>query len=474
MNVMSPRSSLPMQLAVGLFLCSSAAAQQVTDTFLQQQRTVEERIRRQLDQELTADQRAVFDWGGSYSLYGMIYDDGVNSSRTLRRNDGRLWTRVSLDKGAHEGYARVRMSYLDFNAGDSFDGDDNDWEGPNLERGFYQFSLRNAMSAYGKQRVPYDARVKIGRQYVEFGTGYALSLPLDAVLLTGEAFGFEITGLIGNTIRSMDDIDQSRPGGDETDRDFYGVQLRYIGLNDHKPFLYAVWNEDRNGERPRHPLQEWDYESHYVGFGSTGTLIISDLRYSTEWVFEGGQSTGDRRFLHHDGIDAWAWDILLEYYMPAPMKPRFLAEYMFASGDPDRIGSPTDAIGGNRNDFEDTSFVGFGFRDTGLSFAPRLSNIHIWRLGASFFPFEKIEVVKDIELGTDWFLYSKHHDKAAVSDYLADRGNGFLGWEMDYYINWRLFSDLSWTARYGVFFPADAFSDETCRYFFLTGFTWSF
>jgi len=45
--------------------------------------------------------------------------------------------------------------------------------------------------------------------------------------------------------------------------------------------------------------------------------------------------------------------------------------------------------GGNTRG-DDTSFVGFGYRDTGLSFAPRLSNIHVWRLGASFIPFEEI------------------------------------------------------------------------------------
>ena len=45
---------------------------------------------------------------------------------------------------------------------------------------------------------------------------------------------------------------------------------------------------------------------------------------------------------------------------------------------------------------------------------------------------------------------------------------------MDYYLNWRLTSDLSWTIRYGTFFPGSAYTNEESRNFFLTGFTWSF
>ncbi len=473
MNRMGRQTAWRLSIGLLLVVCATARGQ-ATDAFLNQQRALEEQIRQQLDTELTLDQRAIFDFGGSYSFYTFLYDDGLNSSRTLRRHDGRLWARAAMDQGAHEAYARARMSFLDFNAGDSFDGNDNDWEGPQLERGWYQFRLRNAMQAYGRKQVPYDLRARVGRQYVEFGTGYALSLPLDALTLTGEYANFELTGLISNTVHSMNDVDLSRPGSHDTDRNFYGVQLRYLGLQQHKPFVYAVWNQDKNHESCPDLLQEYDYESHYVGFGSTGSIVSTDVQYSMEWVFEGGNSYGDRRFLHRDDIDAWGFDVMVEYLMPVATKPRFLAEYMFASGDPDRIGSPTDAVGGNRRDHDDTSFIDFGFRDTGLSFAPQRSNIHIWRAGASFFPFEKVEAIKDIELGTDWFLYWKNHKAGAVSDELADLPDGYLGWEMDWFLNWRLTSDLSWTVRYGAFFPGSAFSDQTSRYFFLTGLTWSF
>ena len=80
----------------------------------------------------------------------------------------------------------------------------------------------------------------------------------------------------------------------------------------------------------------------------------------------------------------------------------------------------------------------------------------------------------NLEVGTDWFLYWKHHRAAAVSDPLADTQSGYLGWEMDYFANWRITSDLAWTARYGTFFPGSALSDQTTRTFLLTGVTYSF
>jgi hypothetical protein len=76
--------------------------------------------------------------------------------------------------------------------------------------------------------------------------------------------------------------------------------------------------------------------------------------------------------------------------------------------------------------------VGFGYRDTGLSLAPRLSNAHIWRAGASFKPFEDCEPLRNLELGTDWFLYAKNRAEGAISDSTADRQSGYVGWEMDY------------------------------------------
>lgn len=443
-----------------------------SDAFLQQQRLLEEQIQQELEAAVPPTDRVHLDYGGWYSFYLFLFDDGVNSSRTFRRHDLRLWTRLSLEGGAHEIFARARLSYLDYNTGDSYDGSDDDWEGPNLERGYYVFDLRRAMAAGGHSAPDSNLQFKIGRDLVVFGTGYALSTPMDHVQLQAEIGDFELRGLVGRSVGSNWDFEQSRPKT-RTRRAFFGAEARYAGFERHRPFAYVLWQDDRNDDTVPNPLQEHDYDSFYVGLGSEGELL-DDLRYSTEWVYETGRSYGDRRFAEKDVIRAWAFDAELEYFFRGPTEPRASVQYMFASGDADRLGSPTDSVGGNRSDFEDSGFNAFGWRDTGLSFAPLLTNLHAWRSGASFYPYQDKRRASRLELGSDTYLYWKHHRSAAVSDPTATLQSGYLGWEMDFYANWEITHDLAWTARYGVFFPGKAFDDRTTRTFFLTGLTWSF
>jgi hypothetical protein len=251
------------------------------------------------------------------------------------------------------------------------------------------------------------------------------------------------------------------------------LQLAYRGFERHEPFVYALWQRDRNREARFQPLQAFDYDSFYFGLGSTGEFL-KGLRYTTEWVYQSGHSFGHARFLHDNDIEAWAVHAELEYLFPGRRKARTSIEYLFGSGDAGRLASPTNTIGGNRGDSTDTGFIGFGYRDTGLSFAPRYSNLHLWRAGASYYPWPTHETLSGLQLGADWYLYHKHHRAAAVSDPTANVGSGYLGWEMDYYVNWRIAADVAWTARGGIFFPGRAFSDRTTRTFVLVGVTWSF
>ncbi len=445
----------------------------VSDSFLARQRALEEENERNLQRDLPLAQKFRVDWGGWYNSYFFLFDDGIESSRTLRQNELRLWAYVSADRGIHEAYARMRMTYTDWNHGDSFTPNEDDLDGPNLERGWYQFDLGRALRGYGAYDAPFELRFKMGRDLVHAGSGYAIDLPLDHVRVQAEYKDFETNFTVGKTPASTENIDRSRPVADHSDRNFWIIEERYKGWDSHEPFFYIAWQDDNTSEDPPNYLQNYRYSSRYIGFGSTGELV-DNLRYSSEWVIERGRSFGNARYMRHDVIKAWGFDHRLDYYFRHKMKPVVSMEYMFASGDSNRLGSPTNAEGGNRNDHVDRSFVGFGFRDTGISFSPRLSNIHVWRLGGSFRPFPDVESAKELELGSDWYLYWKHRSVAAVTDALAGRQSGYLGWEMDYYANYRIFSDLSWTVRFGMFFPGKAFTDRTTRTFLLTGVTWSF
>lgn len=441
--------------------------------FITRQQSLIRENEARLQRNLPAAQKIRFDYGGWTNFYFFLFDDGFDSSRTLRQYEMRLWASLNADRGIHQGYVRMRASYLDWNSGDSYTGNDDDLDGPNLERGWYEFDVARALQLYELNQTPFDLKVKIGRDLVNAGTGYAISLPLDHVQVQGGMHGFETTFIYGRTPSSTPNIDRSRPVADHSDRNFWIIEQRYKGWDRHEPFVYVAWQEDHTREDPPNLLQDYKYDSTYIGWGSTGELI-SNLRYATEWVIERGSSYGDRRFLHTNEIKAWAFDHRLDYYFRHKSKPVISGEYMFASGDSNRLGSPTNAEGGVAKSYVDRSFVGFGFRDTGLALAPRLSNIHIWRLGGSFRPLPDIELTKDLELGSDFYVFWKNKRVAAISDVLADERSGYLGWEMDYYANYRILSDLAWTVRFGTFFPGSAYSDQTTRTFLLTGITWSF
>ncbi|MBI3832712.1 MAG: alginate export family protein [Planctomycetes bacterium] len=441
------------------------------DSFINQQRAAQEQTRREFDSQMAAAGRAAFDWGGWYSLNVFMFDDGINSSRTLRRNDLRLWGRLTLDHGAQEFYARGRLSFVDFNHGNSYDGNEDDIEGPNLERGYYRFDLAKALQAWQGRQIDSDLVFTAGRDLVYFGTGFAFAAPLDHVSLVGTYNKFELTTLAGKTVGSMQDFDLSSTAA-RTHRDFYGMQLKYRGFEHHEPFAYALWQEDENAQRIWQPFQSYGYDSRYFGIGSTGELV-KNLHYETEGLYEGGNGHHQGE-LQGDSLRAWAYRAQLEYLFEGPHKPRASVEYLYGSGDPERLGSPTNTLARNFNDGVDTSFIGFGFHDTGVAFAPRYSNLHMWRTGASFFPWPKSPQFERLELGTDWYLFWKNHHDGAVSDPTSDVQSGYLGWEMDGFANWRVTHDLAWTTRLGVFFPGAAFDDRTTRTFVLVGMVWSF
>ena len=443
----------------------------LAQTSIQQQREIEQQIRQQLGEYLPPSKTWQIDAGDWQSFYFFNFNDGTQR-RTQRLWDNRAWLAGTGDWGTHQFYARLKMTYTDWNRGDSYDGNEDDFNGADADRLWYQFDLRQAAKIYGKMDLPFGLQTRVGRQYVEFGSGYALSMPLDAVLLTAEAEKVEVTSLISKTIRGMDDvIDPSRPGSGQMDRHLLGLQAKYRGQQ-HTPFAYIFWNQDENPQSFWAGNQGHGYDSVYTGLGSMGQLA-QYLRYSTELVYEGGRSYGNGVMFGRDPINALGFDALLAYLMPNKYQPIFDAEYMFGSGDGDRRGSPISAIGGNTKGV-DSSFLGFGYRDTGMAFAPRLSNIHVWRAGASALPFTNKGALRRLRVGTDWFLYARNKAAGAVSDFTADESSTYLGWEMDYYVNYQITQELATTARTGVFFPGDGFSDQDSRSFFLLGITYSF
>jgi hypothetical protein len=439
--------------------------------FLRQQRLADEELAQQRQAQEPIDSILDWQWGGWVEYYAFHFDDGVQSSRFSQRPGMALWTRVRLDDGAHEIFARLRLRYSHFNIGDEIDRQE-DWIGPEFDQLWYQIDVGKAFRLTDPAG-PYQMRARLGRQTVIFGTGFALDTPLDAALIDAKIHDFRVQGLFGRTPLNYPNVDSSEPVDSHSNRLFYGVQVAWEGFERHTPFVYAIWNNDRTPEYPKQWFQNYSYDTYYLGAGARGE-IMHNLNYWVEGVFEGGSGYNDGDFMRRNDIEAWGFDAGIEKLFDMPTHPRLTAEYMFGSGDPDRMYSPTNARGGNGPDRRDSSFVGFGYRDTGISLAPVVSNLHVVRLGGSLKPLEQFELLREFEIGTNWFLYQKHQSRAAISDPLADNFSGEIGWEMDYFVNWRVASDLSWTVRWGTFFPGDAYSDDDPRHFVFTGVTWSF
>ncbi|MBI3857652.1 MAG: alginate export family protein, partial [Planctomycetes bacterium] len=148
-------------------------------------------------------------------------------------------------------------------------------------------------------------------------------------------------------------------------------------------------------------------------------------------------------------------------------------QYMFGSGDSDRT-SPTDMAAGNTGGTTDTSFLSFGFVQTGFSLFPRVANIHILRLGGSIRPLESVELFHKMEVGVYGYYYRKAVAQELISDSRAFLNDADIGKEIDIFLRWRIFSDLGFYLNYGRFFPGKAYLDDASRDFVSAGITYSF
>jgi len=275
-----------------------------------------------------------------------------------------------------------------------------------------------------------------------------------------------------------------RAKGQETGIDVYDEQLRVL-LEEQTPvarevgveaggwFSFAFFDYDDESARTERTLRQYELRAWgSVNVQGVHRAYIRGLTSYSDWNTSTSPTTHGDDFVEPK---LEAFDLLVEYLFDCSTRPRVAAEYLFATGDDDRRRTTSATVGGNRPGTTDRAFNAFGFRDTGLSFSPRLSNLHIYALDASFLPLENIEPFKRMEIGSKVFFYHKADASGPISDTTADQPSRWVGWEWDLYCDWRVTSDLVWTTRYGVFRPGAAFKQsDSCRDFLYTGFLLSF
>lgn len=465
----------------GLGTASVATAQNIgqdgdrrLDRQLRASGTTED-YRLKVDTSLSLSERTQIDYGGYVSFTGLFLNDSAENSVRLWQPEIVLYAKASID-GANEFFVRGRFSYRTFSNGDSFDGRGDRWLEPFPDRYWYEFDLRKALAAYQGESSDFNLNLRVGRQFIDWGSGIALSETLYAVKPTFE-FGrqLKLETLAGITPDHTVDFDSSRWDFDErTRRGFYGAKLAYTLESGQEFYGFVLHMVDyTNDDRLRPPLNpigrvQLKYDSNYYGLGSQGT-IDNNWYYATEGIFQSGKGWSDplRGPQTEEDITAGAGRALLGYIVRDESDTKWEVEGLFATGDEDRR-TPSSTAGGNLRGTGDHQFNALGYANTGLAYAPALSNLLSLRLGVSSFPFRSTETFSDLQIGVDGYLFGKFTRKVPAQAETTDRR--FLGGEVDVFANWRVTSDLSITARYGIFLPSAGVSGgKNARHFVLFG-----
>jgi len=462
-----------------LLLAPAALAQRETRQIERTIRRLDDSYQTKVDPSLALTERSMFDVGGFLSFTTVWLTDSEDNARTLIQPEITVYGRAVID-GAHTFFGRARGQYRDYSEGDSFDGRGDRWREPVLDRYWYEFDYASARVAATGDEPDWNLNVRLGRQFVDWYGGLTLSENLYAArpVLSFGQLSFE--GMFGVTPpdESIIDFDASRDDFDtKTERGFFGGAVRWRTRDAQQFYAYALHMPDYNsGDDPRAPLGievDFDYEATYVGVGATGSFT-NQFTYLAEFVYQFGESKSDPfRVLPQttEDISAYAARGQLAYLLRGPNRSRLEFEVLAASGDDDRFIS-TDTVGGNEPGTDDNGFNSLGFANTGLAFAPSLSNVLIFRVGGSTFPIPDQRLFRDLQVGVDVLLQNKLDADAPIDEPTDDEH--FLGAETDFYLNWRLTSDVALTARYGLFFPGDAIDSNRIRQFIFGGVTISF
>jgi len=427
-------------------------------------------------------QRLLWDWGGSETFTFSTYDDPVlisdfvyrHKRRTMKTNNFNLWGSLNLNE-IHSFYVRLKGQHIDYNRGDQYRSTENQFKW-NMEEGFdeatYIVNIDKAVKKYFKYTMPLQLRLTAGRFTTSIGSQLAYTKKTNGVQLDVQSKWVGFKAFAVRNLIDEENIDFSVPGFRSSKRYFYGGEVSYKGFEKHAPYLFALIQEDRSGENVEDTDQDYDYDSRYYGIGSRGQLT-SNLYYSIEGIMEDGKSnpeagtatdgtgaaTGPPDTEH---IDAWAFDASLHYSFNVITHPNLSVEYAFGTGDSDRSAKVVTTTPGNKEGTTDRNFLNFGYIDTGLSLAPRLSNLQMFKFGLSMTPSEFIKK-RNVSLNANFFLFRKDKKESQISDNRAVLPQRNIGKEIDISVVWNAFSDMNVSVDYGRFYPGAAYYYDEAR-----------
>lgn len=443
-------------------------------------------------------ERMLLDYGGFFRYGFSAIDDSQSRSQYLNTYDARFYARAELD-GFARFFGRLRVEYNDWNTIGDFAPSGEGWQVPIGELYWAELDFGNWMAAQDGLTRSWSAKTRIGRQFIFWANGLSLATYMYAATADAQADIWGFSGIVGITAgHDTTDWDTSRPGySTNTDRLYLGGKLE-ARLGAHVPFLYALAQWDQNagqtdmlpeGAPPAFQVEtQFDYDSQYWGGGINGA-IGSQWVYRVEFAIETGTTLSDP--IKHDpnlppdqlGRPQFSTPILAgagllgaSWLARDASDARIDLQFLSGSGSANRLDSGN-TYGGINPGTTDTSFNSLGYVNTGLVFAPEASNMAIPSAAFSFSPFKGNEIFGDTRFSVNAFLYARLDADAPISVPVNTGGSNLVGSEYDFNVDWRIWSDLNISMRYGVFVPnTELFTDVESepRQFFYVGATYAF
>jgi len=376
----------------------------------------------------------------------LVYEKDSGSSLTSSLINARVWGKTALWNNSFL-YVRVKNSYLAVLAdtGNAYGGIENDNV---LDLDLAYFSQSTAAG-----NIVFSA----GRKYFNLGTGVVLNGRGDGaeLLYFSRLIDIKVLGLYtGLLLKDNNPYGlSSRDIADGAERIFAGGQLA-ASVSNQNLYVFGMAQIDMADEDEGTKSR---YNSQYYAAGANG-VFLKDFFYYGEFIYETGESYVSDTY-EKSTIAAYAINTGINYYIPAKLNPVLSLQYAYGSGDKNR----NDYTTGNRasSTEDDAGFISFGTFSGGFALKPTLSNIQIFRGGASFTPFSETQTpyLKKMTAGIKYAYYTKDKADSAIKSGAAGEDSSNIGQGIDFSLRWQIFYDMSFYVNYGIFLPGDAYSD---------------
>jgi alginate export protein len=297
------------------------------------------------------------------------------------------------------------------------------------------------------------ATLKLGRQYLQYGRGLIISsveqeynydagrLVLDYYPLTIDLVGAQLVNPQGFS---------AAPSHTAGASDLLFLNARYElsdSLVKDVEAYFGYVSQGSSGSAPSSRVPPTVAGSSPLIIGLRSDMNLTEGLQT--WV-EGAYEFGDGGVAGANNLSAFLFNLGGKYTLKnVQWVPVLNGNYIFASG------------GGQNGDGQFRPWFDYTDGYNGYLFAPALSNIHIFNLGASVKPYENTTLALQV-----YYYLKADHDTAAGSNpnvdfgglsVAAGSGSQDIGWEVDGILGYDYSKDVRAQLVYGAFIPANAY-----------------